>query len=175
MGKQAVRIPLVEPHEPPVQSSKLFSRDLLQFGIHGIAADDLKVLAVQIAFPHELQTQPNQFVVVVPCDAGSNISPKPGCTLPSPGCQIHGGERLLEVVRYATNRIVSVGQSIQREIQVNHELRAALQEVIDCAFQLLRQQAVRGEVQRTHVVVVVKNLDDFSKVLAQEWFATRNP
>ena len=69
MGKQAVRIPLVEPHEPPVQSSKLFSRDLLQFGIHGIAADNFKVLAVQIAFPHELQTQPNQFVVVVPCDA----------------------------------------------------------------------------------------------------------
>ena len=52
---------------------------------------------------------------------------------------VHRGQGLDEIIRYAADGVVCVRQAVERKIQVNHQLGAAFQQVINRTDQLLGQ------------------------------------
>jgi hypothetical protein len=101
------------------------------------------------------------------CATGSHLVTPVGLT---PAGQAAG-----EVVRDPSDRVVGVGQPVEREIEVNRQLRASLQQPVDGSERLLRQQPVGRQVQVPHSIVAHKQLDDLGQVLAQHRLAARDP
>ena len=86
-----------------------------------------------------------------------------------------GGQGLHEIVRDAADGVVSIGESVEREVEVDDEIGTALEKVRDNGFHLGWKKTVGREIHVTHAVVDVEELDDLGKIFTEERFAARDP
>ena len=158
-----------------MQGFQLLAVDVFQAQVHGISTDDFKVLAGGIVLLQQEQPQADELVVVLAGDDRQHVAPQAGVVAVLFLYAVHGGESLAEIVGDAANGVVGVGQAVNGKVQVDHQVRAIFQHAADDAVNLVRQQAVGGEVERADVVVAVKQADDFVQSFAHEGLAAREP
>ena len=96
-------------------------------------------MAVHVGVTHHREAKLNQFAVIFTGDACDHVPAQAANSLPLVRGKLDGCEGLLEVVRNAADRVMCVGQPIEREVKINRQLRAARQYFINHCLELLRE------------------------------------
>ena len=150
-------------------------RNALQGWVQGIATHDLEVMAVRIGLAHQRMTEIDELAVVLGSDAADDVAPHATSGVPLLLGKSNGGQGLLEIVRDAADGVMSVGEAVERKVEIDDEVGAAVKKLRDDGFHLGGQESVGGEIHMAHAVVRIEELDDFGEILAKERFAPGDP
>src|SRR5205823_9537128 len=98
-----------------------------------------KILAVYVGVAHHREPKLNEFAVIFAGDARDYVPAQAANSLPLLRGKLDGRKRLLEIIGNAADRVMRIGQPIEREIKINVQLRAACQYLSNDCLELLRQ------------------------------------
>ena len=132
-------------------------------------------MTVGVGVAHHLLAEFDQFAIVLGGDAADDVAAHAANGSPFLFGETDGGQGLHEIVRDAADGVVSIGESVEREVEIDDEIGTALEKVRDNGFHLCGKKAVGREIHVTHAVVDVEELDDLGEIFAEERFAARDP
>src|ERR1022692_890484 len=138
------------------------------------AAHDFEILP-DMRLLHQVQAQRHNLVVVLAHDHRQHVAPQPPHAAIAPLRLFDGGQRADEIMRHAADRIVRVGEAIERKVQVDGHLRTKLQHSVHDAEDLLGQQSVGRQIDVADPFALDEQRHDFGQILAQEGLAAGQP